>query len=206
MNQPYKVIAFDCDGVMFDTAAANRAYYNILLQNLGLPAMTDQQFLYAHAHTVDESVEYLCGDAGLVEQAHELRKTMSYLPFIKKMTMEPHLVMILKKLRRMYQIAIATNRTDTMERVLSEHGLEPYFDYVVCASDVTHPKPHPEELLKIADHFGIQAWELFYIGDTEVDETAARDAGAIFAAYRNPSLAATVHIETLKDLESILVL
>ena len=113
--------------------------------------------------------------------------------------------MILKKLRQTYWTAIATNRTDTMERVLSEHGLEPYFDYVVCAADVTHPKPHPEELLKVADHFGIQTWELFYIGDTEVDEIAARDAGAIFAAYRNPSLTAAVHIETLKDLESILV-
>lgn len=203
-DRKYKVIAFDCDGVMFDTAAANQAYYNTLLQNLGLPAMTDQQFSYAHAHTVNESVEHLCGNAGLVEQAHELRKTMSYLPFVKNMTMEPHLVMILKKLRQAYPTAIATNRTDTMGRVLSEHGLEPYFDYVVCAADVTHPKPHPEGLLKIADHFGIQAWELFYIGDTEVDETASRKAGAVFAAYKNPTLKATVHIESLADLEEIL--
>ena len=205
MNQPYKVIAFDCDGVMFDTAAANRAYYNTLLQNLGLPAMTDQQFLYTHAHTVDDAIAFLCGRANLIEQAHEHRKTMSYLPFVRDMTMEPHLVPILKKMRRMYRTAIATNRTDTMERVLSEHGLEPYFDYVVCAADVTHPKPHPEGLLKIADHFGIQAWELFYIGDTEVDETAARDAGVVFAAYRNLALSADFHIETLAELESILL-
>jgi len=206
MNQSYKVIAFDCDGVMFDTAAANRAYYNTLLKKLGLPPMTDQQFLYAHAHTVNEAVSFLCGQADLIEQAHEHRKTMSYLPFVKEMAMEPHLVPILNELRRGYRTAIATNRTDTMQRVLSEHGLEPYFDFVVCASDVTHAKPHPEGLMKIADHFGIQTAELFYIGDTEVDEAAARNAGAVFAAYRNSSLEAAFHIESLAELESILLL
>ncbi len=206
MNQPYKVIAFDCDGVMFDTAAANRAYYNSLLKHLGLPPMTDQQFSYAQSHTVDKAIAFLCGRTELIEQAWEYRKTMSYLPFVKEMAMEPHLIPLLKKLRLTYWTAIATNRTDTMERVLLEHGLEPYFDYVVCASDVTHPKPHPEELMKIAGHFNIRVSELFYIGDTEVDEAAARDAGVVFAAYRNPSLKATYHIQTLAELESILLL
>jgi len=204
MTHSCKVIAFDCDGVMFDTAAANRAYYNTLLEKLDLPPMTDQQFLYAHAHTVNEAVSFLCGRADLIEQAHEHRKTMSYLPFVKEMAMEPHLVRILKKLRRVYGTAIATNRTDTMERVLLEHGLKPYFANVVCASDVTHAKPHPEELIKIADHFGIQTTELFYIGDTEVDEVAARAAGAVFAAYGNTSLEAAFHIDSLAELESIL--
>jgi HAD superfamily hydrolase (TIGR01549 family) len=204
MNQAYKVIAFDCDGVMFDTAEANRTYYNTLLERLGLPAMTAEQFSYAQAHTVDETIAFLCGSNDLIQQAYESRKTMSYLPFVKEMTMEPHLIPILKKLRGTYWTAINTNRTDTMEGVLADHGLKPYFDYVVCASDVTHPKPHPEGLLKIADHFHIQVTELFYIGDTEVDEFAAQGAGVAFAAYKNPSLKATYHIETLAELETIL--
>ena len=205
MNQPYKVIAFDCDGVMFDTAAANRAYYNTLLKHLDLPPMTDRQFTYAHAHTVGETVDFLCGPFDVVEKAHAIRKTMSYLPYVKEMTMEPHLLNILHKIRQVYRTAIATNRTDTMQRVLLDHGLEPYFDYVVCAADVTHPKPHPEGLIKIVDHFNIQARELLYIGDTEVDEFAARDAGVVFAAYKNPSLKAVYHLETLADLGRILL-
>jgi len=204
MNQAYKVIAFDCDGVMFDTAEANRAYYNTLLRRLGLPAMNDAQFAYAQAHTVDETIAFLFGREYLIQQAYESRKTMSYLPFVKNMTMEPHLIPILKKLRGAYWTAINTNRTDTMEGVLVDHGLKPYFDHVVCASDVTHPKPHPEGLLKIADHFHIQALEILYIGDTTVDELAAESAGVAFAAYKNPSLKAKYHIETLAELEAIL--
>jgi HAD superfamily hydrolase (TIGR01549 family) len=204
-NLPYEVIAFDCDGVMFDTAAANRAFYNTLLDHLGMPAMTDQQSAYAFAHTVNETIAFLCGRADLVEKAEAFRKTMNYLPFVREMTMEPHLIPILKKLRRGYRTAIATNRIDTMHRVLAEHKLEPYFDFVVCAGDVAHPKPHPDGLIKIADHFGIRLSELFYIGDTEVDEAAARNAGAVFAAYRNPELSAAFHIESLSELESILL-
>jgi len=204
MNQAYKVIAFDCDGVMFDTAEANRAYYNTLLRRLDLPAMNDAQFAYAQAHTVDETIAFLFGRDHLIQQAYESRKSMSYLPFVKNMTMEPHLIPILKKLRGAYWTAINTNRTDTMEGVLVDHGLKPYFDYVVCASDVTHPKPHPEGLLKIADHFHIQALEILYIGDTTVDEFAAESAGVVFTAYKNPSLNAAYHIEALAELEAIL--
>ena len=67
----YKVIAFDCDGVMFDTAAANRAYYNTLLQRLDLPEMTDDQFSYAQAHTVDDTIAFLFGSNELIQQAYE---------------------------------------------------------------------------------------------------------------------------------------
>ena len=205
MNQPYKVVAFDCDGVMFDTAEANRAYYNTLLGHLGLPAMTEEQFSYAQAHTVDQTIAFLCVRDDLIKQAYECRKTMSYLPFVKEMTMEPHLIPILKKLRSVYWTAINTNRTDTMEGVLTDHGLKPYFDYVVSAGDVSHPKPHPEGLIKIAGHFKAQVSELFYIGDTEVDEFAAINAGVVFAAYRNPSLEAAFHIKSLAELENILL-
>ena len=33
----YKVIAFDCDGVLFDTAESNRTYYNAIRNQLGMP-------------------------------------------------------------------------------------------------------------------------------------------------------------------------
>ncbi len=38
-----EVVAFDCDGVMFDTINANMAYYNKILEHFGRPAMTPQQ-------------------------------------------------------------------------------------------------------------------------------------------------------------------
>jgi len=205
MSEFFRVIAFDCDGVMFDTAASNRAYYNALLKHMGMPEMTDEQFSYVHSHAVADSVAYLVGEKERIEKAHRFRQDMSYQPFIKEMAMEPFLVPLLKKLHGRYHTAIATNRTDTMGKVLTEFDLDRYFDYVVCAGDVTHPKPHPEALDKILQRFGIEPRELLYIGDSEVDEKAAVSAGVTFAAYDNRQLVADCHISNLGELEAILL-
>ena len=204
MPSQFNVIAFDCDGVMFDTAASNRAYYNAMLEHLGMPEMTAEQFSYAHTHSVKDSVAYLVVDNDRIKRAHQFRETMPYDPFISKMVIEPFLIPLLKKLRSRYHTAIATNRTDTMGKVLTEFGIDRYFDYVVCASDVTHPKPHPEALEKIIQRFDIQPPALLYIGDSEVDEKAAKGAGVTFAAYDNSPLSADYHISNLGELEKLL--
>ncbi len=78
-----KVVAFDCDGVMFDTMKANMAYYNKILDHFGRPAMTTEQFAFSHMHTADQSIANLFNDMESFEAAQAYRKNMSYLPFLK---------------------------------------------------------------------------------------------------------------------------
>jgi len=199
-----KVVAFDCDGVMFDTTKANIAYYNQILDHLGHPPLTPDQFAYCHSHTVDQSIEFLCNDPEDIRAAQSYRRNMSYLPFLKYMVMEPYLKQLLKILRPTYKTAIATNRSDTMDRVLKEHGLEGYFDLVVSSMDVERPKPHPDPLIKILEHFGIEPNNALYVGDSNLDEVAAKAAGMPFVAYQNRSLSAEFHIHSLKEIAKIL--
>jgi phosphoglycolate phosphatase len=199
-----EVVAFDCDGVMFDSSAANKAYYNQVLLHLGLPVMTAEQSAYAHMHTVDESLRYLIDDPDTLAAAQQYRKQMSYLSFIRHMTIEPHLKALLDKLRPAFKTAIATNRTDTMDRVLVEHDLEGQFDLVVTAMDVRHPKPHPEQLQVILSHFKIRPNRMIYIGDSALDAQAAQAADVPFIAFGNASLPAQVHVDSLRQVEVIL--
>ena len=199
-----KVVVFDCDGVMFDTIKANRAYYNQILNHFGRPDLTPEQLIHSHMHTADEALANLFHDENTLKAAQAYRKSMSYLPFLKYMEMEPYLKPLLERLKPQYKTAIATNRTDTMNRVLAEHGLEGYFDLVVSANDVQHPKPHPDQLIKILAHFKTTPREVIYIGDSELDEMAAKAAGIPFVAYNNKSLAANFHIQSLKEIEGIL--
>lgn len=203
--QDIKVVAFDCDGVMFDTTQANKAYYNQILEHFGLPSMTPEQFAYSHMHTVDQSITNLFKDEKRIQAAHAYRKKMSYLPFLEYMEIEPYLKPLLERLRTKYKTAVATNRTDTMDRVITAHGLEGYFDLIVSASDVEHPKPHPEPLIKILQYFQINPGHLVYVGDSELDEIAAHAAGVAFVAYKNESLSAKLHITSLKEMENILL-
>ncbi len=191
---------------MFDTTKANKAYYNEILAHFGRPAMTQEQFTFSHMHTVDESIAHLFSEEESIHAAQAYRKRMSYLPFLKHMEIEPYLVTLLEKLRPKYKTAVATNRTDTMERVITAHGLQGYFDLVVSASDVDRPKPHPDALFKILDHFEIEPFNLIYVGDSPLDELAANAAGIPFVAYNNERLNADLHISSLKEFENILEL
>jgi HAD superfamily hydrolase (TIGR01509 family) len=201
-----KLVAFDCDGVLFDTAQANRFYYSRILQHFGRPALSEEQFRFVHMHTVHESVAYLLPDENTLEAAHVFRKTMDYRKYLSYLTVEPQLVALLEKLRPQIKTAIATNRTDTMEQLLAEFDLDGYFDLVVTSSDVKQPKPHPDALLKILDHFGLAPHQVIYIGDSRVDELAARAAKMPLVAYRNRELAAEYHIDSFGELEELLEL
>jgi HAD superfamily hydrolase (TIGR01509 family) len=199
-----KAVAFDCDGVMFDTAQANRFYYSHILLHFDRPAVTDEQFTFVHMHTVDKSMAYLFPDETILAAAYEFRKSMDYKQYLGYLTIEPHLVSLLEKLRPQIKTTSATNRTDTMDRLLAEFNLNGYFDLVVTSSDVMRPKPHPEALLKILNYFDLEPYQTIYIGDSQVDEMAARSAAMPFVAFRNRKLSADYHIDTLKELEELL--
>ncbi len=198
-----KVIAFDCDGVMFDTINTNKVYYNFILKNFNMPEMTKEQLAYVHMHTAHESICHLFKTSTITKEALLYCKGLDYSKFFKYMEIEPFLKPLLKKLQGRYKTAIATNRTDTMVPILIEHNIAEYFDIVITAMDVKHPKPAPDPLIKILDHFKIKPENLIYIGDSKLDEAAALSAGVVFAAYRNHPLKADFHITSLREFKEI---
>jgi len=204
LTQNAKVVAFDCDGVLFDTKMANKAYYNHILTHFNRPGLTAEQFSYVHMHTVEAAIAFLFKEDQCIEAAHRFRESIRYADFFKYMRIEPHLVRLLEKLSRKYKTAIATNRSDTMKPLLAEFNIKGCFDLVVTSLDVKRAKPHPDPLLKILDHFGISASQAIYIGDSRVDELASTAAGIPFIAYDNTDLNAKLHIRNLKELDDIL--
>jgi HAD superfamily hydrolase (TIGR01549 family) len=199
-----KAVIFDCDGVLFDTEQANRAYYNHLLEHFGKPSLTEEQFTFIHMHTLDESLAFLFSDEKNLEAAHNYRKSMDYKRYLRYLTVEPHLFALLERIRPTMKTAIATNRTDTMKRLLAEFDLDGYFDLIVTSSDVERPKPHPDGLLKILEYFNIEPNHAIYVGDSQLDELAAKSAGVPLVAYRNKVLSANYHIQNLQELADLL--
>jgi len=199
-----RVVAFDCDGVMFDSTRANLAYYNHVLEHFGRSPVTDSQFDYISMHTADRAIAYLFDDPESIRRAQAYRRQVSYRPFLKHMRMEPQLKSLLASLHPRFHTAIATNRTDTMQPLLEAFGLADNFDLVVTSLDVKRPKPDPEPLLKILEHFAIAPDQALYIGDSALDESAARAAGIRLVAFNNPRLEAALHIRNFKELQDLL--
>jgi pyrophosphatase PpaX len=67
-------------------------------------------------------------------------------------------------------------------RGLKVSGLEQAFDVIVGADEVTHPKPHPEPVLKALDLLGVPAAGTVFIGDSRHDIECGQRAGVKTAA------------------------
>ena len=197
-------VIFDCDGVMFDSRQANINFYNHLLSQFHLPPMKGNDVVFVHMHTADESVQHIFQGTPYTDQAQEYRKKVDYSPFIKDMIIEPGLKKLLEYLKPRFGLAIATNRSNTIGKVLESNGLREYFDIVVSSLDVKNPKPHPEPLFKILDFFDISPDESFYVGDSLIDYETARAADVHFISYKNKDLKAAYHVDHLVDIVNFL--
>jgi len=67
-------------------------------------------------------------------------------------------------------------------RGLQVAGLEDAFAVIVGADEVTHPKPHPEPVLKALEHLRVPAADTVFIGDSRHDIECGRAAGVKTAA------------------------
>jgi len=200
-----KAVVFDCDGVMFDTAVANRKYYDEVLETFGKPVLNEEQFVNVHMMTVTAAIDYLFPEMDDLSTIYDCLKTIGYKKFIKHMIMEKGLKELLIRLKSNgYIRGIATNRINTMEKVLHDFDLEDYFEVVVTAAKVKKPKPDPEQLFLIMEKLDLKPDEIFFIGDSEYDRQAAASAGVKFAGFKNISLTADFNVNSMDEIAGIL--
>jgi phosphoglycolate phosphatase len=193
-------VVFDCDGVLFDSRDVNRHYYNHILLALGLEPMSPEDEEYVFMHTVDTSLQRIIPPQ-LRARAAEVQGHMTYDDFIDRMVPEPGLFELLRVLEGLgVRMAVNTNRKNSMEMVLRRFELTRFFHPVMTAAKVVRPKPDPEGLRRIVEDWGFAVQEMSYLGDSSVDQETTIRAGVPFWAYRNPDLAAQLHVDSFHEL------
>lgn len=179
-------VIFDCDGVLFESHRANLAFYNAVLDYFGEAPVRPEETARAHlCHTAASPrvLETLLGNeraaAGLAYAA-----SLDYRQFIPFMTPEPGLQPSLAQLAKTLPLAVATNRGRSVRAVLKHFALEDFFSVVVTSKDVAAPKPSPDMLLLALQQLKLAPEEVLFVGDSELDQAAARAAGIRFVAYK----------------------
>ena len=206
VQQKFRCVIYDCDGVLFDSIETNRRLYNYICTSVGRPPLTEEELKYAHMHTVFEAIHFIFRNTESLE-----RKALELLPGIDPkenithLKNEPNLLQTLKILRGMGIFrAINTNRSTSMKYVMDWFDLWPYFDLVVTSLDVRNPKPHPESIEKIMETFQVEPRETVFVGDSEIDGQAAESAGVKFISYKNRGIAKDIFIDDHLALINIL--
>jgi len=190
----YKTVIYDCDGVLLDSIESNYIFYNRIMAGLGRPdidRMCTESENVLHTFSYLDVIEHFFGNDPQKEQALAIGKTIRYRELMPYMKREEGLVETLMFLKDKVDLAICTNRASSMEMIIEDFGLQGFFGCVMTAGKVQNPKPHPEPLLKVLEHYGIAPLEALFVGDSMVDMQAAAAAGVPFIAYKSdlPSLA-----------------
>lgn len=188
MKPAYKVVIYDCDGVILDSIESNYIFYNRIMDGLGRPHIDrfcQESERVLHTYSYLDVIEHFFGSDPRKEEALNIGRTIRYRELMPYMKREDGLLETLQQLKGHVELAVCTNRAASMEMIIEDFGLEGFFSFIMTAGKVENPKPHPEPLLKILEHYRISPQEALFVGDSDVDRLAAEAADVPFVAYKS---------------------
>jgi len=199
------LVILDCDGVLFDSFAANVGFYDAVLERLGEPPLGEEGRQNAHRMATPQLMQLLFeADPARLAEACRAAHDTDYAPFLPLLRPVPELYETLRWLREHYRTALATNRGATIPALLEHFDLAPWFEVVVGMHDVARPKPAPDMLLHCLERLGIEAGAVAYVGDSPGDGAAAEAARLRFIGVGD-AVDAPERIPELRDLPGLLV-
>ena len=186
-------IVFDLDGTLIDSVPEVRAAINQLLEREGRRtlSLTEVKGLVGEgAIATIERVLELTGEAGTPDQVSGyLQDYLSiYLSNPAKNTaIYPGVVETLETLESQGVImGICSNKPQaTTLPVLEALGLDRFFCAVTCGDNVPYRKPDGRHVTLTLEKMNASGKDAVFVGDSETDMEAARDAGipAIAVSY-----------------------
>ncbi|MES2636980.1 MAG: phosphoglycolate phosphatase [Pseudomonadota bacterium] len=215
-----KLVMFDLDGTVIDTAPQIAEAMNLTLAELGLKRLLDSQIagyigngaaaLIKRCLTGDLHIE---PDARLFERAqtiyfaHYANNVRESLPY---KDVKASLQAVKNK---GFKMACVTNKPEKFTLpLLQTSGLLDFFELVVSGDSLPKKKPDPMQLQYICAKLGVLESQAILVGDSNTDIAAARAAGCSIVTVPygynqgKPIVANTVDaiINDLSELTTIL--
>ncbi len=172
---------FDIDGTLVDTGRLdNETFHQALCEN-GYP-FAREELLFAFGMPGRSALRMLHVRE---EDAPRIMQRWEKLLYSRLDEMEtyPGVCETLEALRAAgKKCGVVTSRTRyQLEAGFTPLGLNHYFDAIVCADDVAHPKPAPDSLIECIRLLGGTAEQAVYTGDSAYDMQCAQAAGVTSA-------------------------
>ncbi|MCQ5128111.1 HAD family hydrolase [Butyricicoccus faecihominis] len=170
-----RIFAFDIDGTLIDTVQVDQYAIQTVLREQGRE-YTLEELRFSFGMPGREALRIL--QVPDIEGTIARWEQLAYAELDKISPYEGVIETLCALRARGAKLGIVTARTRAQyEAGFQPLGLEKYFDTVVCADEVAHPKPAPDELHECLRRLGGTAEEAVYIGDSRYDMACARSAG-----------------------------
>ncbi len=181
----YKLIIFDCDGVLVDSERITNQVFADMLNELGLPLTLEDMFEQFVGHSMSQCLETISGLLGR-------DPPQDFLPTYRARTKEaleskllaiPGIEAALDEITLPYCVASSGDHAK-MRTTLGITGLWPRFEgRIFSVTDVANPKPAPDVFLYAAKQCGAAPIDCIVVEDTPIGVKAAVAAGMTVLGY-----------------------
>ena len=180
---PLQTFLFDLDGTLIDSVRLILDSYHHTLATHGIPPRSDEEWLRGVGTPLSaQFAEWK--DQGVLEALVATYREYNLAHHDRMVTVYPGVAAAIAAVRRAGRatgLVTSKNRSGAV-RGLAVARLEPLMDVLVCADEVTNPKPHPEPVEKALSLLGATASTTVYVGDSIHDMVSGRAAGVRTAA------------------------
>ncbi|GKT19091.1 HAD family phosphatase [Acidovorax sp. SUPP2522] len=186
-----RAVIFDMDGVLVDSEPLymeqerlSYARYGVALDTAGLSRFvgTTQQYMWSTIkaeHGLAEPLDFL-----MAQHQKQVVRAMGMAP-LSAMPGVPDFLVKLKEAEIPCAVA-SSSPAELVGVILRKTALLPFFDRVVCGTDVKNSKPDPEIFLLAAGRLGVAPHECAVIEDSSHGVAAAKAAGMFCIGFVNP--------------------
>lgn len=179
MAEPYRLVVFDWDGTLLDSAAAIVHAIQAASRDLGLAEPSDEQARHVIGLGLSEALAHAVPSLAPADYPKMVeRYRHHYLLSDHELTLFAGTeAMIYRLAERGVRLGIATGKSrNGLNRALAHTGLAGHFAVTRCA-DECPSKPHPQMLLEIIEELDVDPAHTLMVGDTTHDLQMAANAG-----------------------------
>ena len=183
MNE-LRTVLFDLDGTLIDSVRLILDSYHHTLAAHGLPARTDEDWLRGVGTPLVVQFAQWGHDPATLDALIATYREYNLANHDRMVTVYPGIVAAVEAIRAAglrTGLVTSKNRSGAV-RGLSLVKLERMMDVLVCADEVTRPKPDREPVEKAMALLGADPATTVYVGDSIHDMVSGRAAGVRTAA------------------------
>jgi len=166
----YRLIVFDWDGTIIDSAATIAECIRDSARDMGLPVPTTERASHVIGLGLHDSLRLAVPELQTEQYPQFVAAYRKhFLAREDSMGLFAGMEELLRALTERHLLAIATGKSRRgLDRALAATGIGSLFTASRCA-DETNPKPHPAMLLELMNELGFSKDQILMIGDTSHD-------------------------------------
>jgi phosphoglycolate phosphatase len=174
----YRLLVFDWDGTIIDSASAIVDCICAAARDTGIPVPPRERAAHTIGLGLQDALRFAVPELPAERYADFVAHYRNhFLARQDSMQLFAGMRELLNELSRTHLLAIATGKSRRgLDRALEAGDLRTFFTASRCA-DETNPKPHPAMLLELMDELNASKERTLMIGDTSHDLEMARAAG-----------------------------